>query len=99
MLNFGFFGGLLDQYFARLNANWHVFRKTGIATTLDYQHGSQLGFGAETFDWFGPGISLSRLLTAKLTGSLAYQVSCHTSDLPGSDYSANVATRSLSYRF
>jgi hypothetical protein len=99
MLNFGFFGGLLDQYFARLNANWHVFRKTGIATTLDYQHGSQLGFGAETFDWFGPGISVSRLLTAKLTGSLGYQFYWRSSDLPGRDYSANVATGSLIYRF
>jgi len=99
MLNFGFFGGLLDQYFVRVDAAWHIFRKTALTTRCNYQHGAQLGHAPETFDWFGPGISLSRLLTARLTASLSYDFYWRGSDLPGRDYSANVATASFIYRF
>ena len=99
ILNFGFFGGLLDQYFAQWNANWHVLRKTAIATVFSYQHGMQLGVGAETFDWFGPSIRVSRRLTSKVTGDLAYQFYWRGSDLPGRDYAANIATGSVIYQF
>jgi len=82
-----------------VDAAWHIFRKTALTTRCNYQHGAQLGHAPETFDWFGPGISLSRLLTARLTASLSYDFYWRGSDLPGRDYSANVATASFIYRF
>ncbi len=99
ILNFGFFGGLLDQYFAQCNANWHVLEKTALTTVFSYQHGSQFGPGAETFDWFGPSIRVSRRLASKVTGELAYQFYWRGSDLPGRDYTTNIATGSVIYQF
>ena len=42
--------------------------------------------GGETFDQYGPRITLGRPLTAKLSSSLAYQFYWRGSDLPGRDY-------------
>lgn len=98
-LNFGYFGGLLDQYFCRWEGSWRILRKTAITTTFSWQHGAQVGAGAETFEWFGPGVSASRPLTSKLIGSLGYQYYWRGSNLPGRDYAANLATGRLTYRF
>lgn len=99
LLNFGFFGGLFEQYFVTLNADWRILRKTTLATGFNYQHGSQLGAASETFDWFGPRVELSRRLTARLSGSFAYQYYWRGSDLPGRDYAINLASASVLYEF
>ncbi len=99
LLNFGFFGGLFEQYFVTLKADWHILRKTNLATSFNYQHGSQLGFGAEKFDWFAPGLVVSLRLTDRLTGSLAYQYYWRDSDLAGRGYAVNLATATLLYQF
>ena len=99
LLNFGFFGGLLEQSFARLDCQWLFLRQIALSTSFQFQHGTQLGFNQETFDWFGPAITASRRLTAKLTSTLGYQFYWRTSDLPNRDYSANVLTATLNYQF
>lgn len=98
-LNIAFFGGTVDRYFARWQANWQVVRKVTLATSMTYEHGSYLYAGAETYDQYGPGISLSRPITAKLIGSLGYQVYLRDSDLPGRNYTVNVVSLSVNYAF
>jgi hypothetical protein len=99
MLNFAYFGGKVDTYFATLNATWHLVRKVGLYTTFSYQHGTQLGFAREEYDWFGPGIRIERPINPKLTASLGYQYYWRDSDLPGRDYVVDILTLRAIYRF
>jgi hypothetical protein len=98
-INFTFYGGSVDMYYARLQANWNVLQKVSLSTFFEYDHGSLLVFGAETFDRYGPGFSVGRAITYKLSGSLAYQFYCRNSDLPARDYTANILTLNLAYKF
>lgn len=99
LLNFGFFGGLLDQSYIRLDAQWHLLRETSLSTAFHFQHAKQLGFADETFDWFGPSLSATRRLTAKLNATLSYQLYWRTSELPNRDYTANLVTAAFQYQF
>jgi hypothetical protein len=99
MLNFAYYGGKVDQYFATLAAAWHIFQKTSLGTTFSYQHGLSLSFTREEYDWFGPGLVLERRLTSKLTGSVGYQYYWRGSNLPDRGYSVNVATVRANYKF
>ncbi len=98
-LNFSFYGGTVDLYFARWLANWNVLHGWMVGTSIEYEHGSQLGVQPEIFDRVGPRLSLGRPITAKLSGSLAYQYYWRGSDLADHDYAVNVLTLSLAYRF
>ena len=98
-LNFAFYGGTVDMYYARLQANWKIVQKINIGTSLDYEHGSQVGFGTETFDRYGAGITLGRTLTRKLSGSLGYRFFWRGSDLTGRGYTVNVVSLNLHYAF
>ncbi len=98
-INFGLFGGAVDMYFARLAANWNLLRKFALGTTFSYEHGSQLNTGTETFDRFGPGLTLGHTITSKLSGSLGYQYYWRGSSLPGREYTANIVSLNFSYRF
>jgi hypothetical protein len=95
----GFYGGTVDLYFVRWQANWKLIRNVDVGTSFTYEHGTQLGLAAETFDRFGPGLSLGRTLTQKMTGRLAYQYYWRGSDLAGRDYTMNTVTLSLAYQF
>ncbi len=97
LLSFAYFGGKVDQWFASLNTSWRVFQKTGVTTSFNYQHGTQVFAGGEVYDWFGPGIQLERKLTQKLTASLAYQYYWRGSDVPGRAWDVNVATVKFKY--
>ncbi|HEY5911653.1 MAG TPA: outer membrane beta-barrel protein [Verrucomicrobiae bacterium] len=99
LLNFAYLGGRVDQYFATVNANWHIFRKTALSSSFTWQHGIQAGFAKEQYDWLGPGLNLERRITRKLTMSLGYQYYWRGSDLPERSYAVNIATLRASYKF
>jgi len=98
-ISVAFYGGTIDRYFARWQANWQIVRKLTLATSITYEHGSYLYAGAETYDQYSPGISLSRLITARLSSSLGYQLYLRDSNLPGLNYTVNVVSLSLNYMF
>ena len=98
-LNLAYYGGTIDRYFARWGANWQVLQKVTLGTTFSYEHGTQVVAGAETYDQYGPGISLSRAITAKLTSSLAYQYYWRGSNLKGRNYTVQVVSLNLNYTF
>jgi hypothetical protein len=98
-LNFAFFGGTVDLYYARLHANWKLVEKVTIGTSLDYDHGKQVGFGTETFDRYSAGINFGRPITAQLSGNLGYRFYLRESDLKGRGYTVNVVNLSLNYDF
>jgi hypothetical protein len=98
-LSVALYGGTVDLYTVTWQANWKVFRKTSLATGFVYNHGSQVIAGGETFDQYGPQITLGRPLTAKLSSSLVYQLLLRDSNLPGRDYTVNVVSLNLNYTF
>ena len=66
-----------------MNASWKIMQKVSIGTSFDYEHGSQVSFGGETFDRYGAGIRLGRAITSKLSSSLGYQFYRRGSDQSG----------------
>lgn len=95
----GYAGGTIDRYFAHAQANWQVLRKVSLGTSFSYEHGKQLSGYAETYDQYGPGISLSRTLTEHLSSSLGYQVYWRDSNQAGRNYTVNVVSLNLNYTF
>jgi Putative beta-barrel porin 2 len=98
-LSTAFAGGAIDRYFVHLGANWQIVRKVSLGTTFSYEYGTQLDFGGETYDQYGPGISLSRQITEKLSGGLSYQVYWRGSNEQDRNYTVNIVSLNLSYAF
>lgn len=98
-VSFALSGGTLDLYSFNWSANWKIFQKTSLSTSFDFEHGSQLSSGAETFDRYGPAINLGRNITEKMNGSIGFQYYWRGSNLAGRDYTAFTITSNLSYRF
>jgi hypothetical protein len=97
-ISFGFFSGTIDMYTAVLEARWHLFQKLSLGTGFKFEHGTELTAGGETFDRFGPRVSLERPLTVKMSGVLRYQYYQRQSDVAGGDYQVNLVTLSIVYR-
>jgi hypothetical protein len=94
-----FSGGTIDRYFAHWQANWKILRKVTLGTSFSYERGSQVFAGSETYSQYGPGISLSRPLTAKLSSSLGYQLYWRDSNLSGRNYTLSVISLNFNYVF
>jgi len=94
-----FWGGAIDQYFATWQASWRIMRKVTLGTSFSYYHGTYLYAGGGTYDQYGPGISLSRSITAKLSSSLGYQFYLRDSNTPGGNYTVNVVSLNFNYAF
>ena len=94
-----FSGGTIDRYFAHWQANWEILRKVTLGTSFSYERGSQVFAGSETYSQYGPGISLSRPLTAKLSSSLGYHLYWRDSNLSGRNYTLSVISLNFNYVF
>ncbi len=93
-------GTMVDTYYARWQANWKLIRETRISTSFSYLQGTAGFAGSETYDRYGPGVSLSRdFLKNKLSSSLRWQYYWRESDLAGRDYKVNIVSLNLMYNF
>jgi hypothetical protein len=98
-LNLSLYGGAIDLAFARLALNWKILRETNLSTSFDFEHGTQVGFGLETFNRYGPAMSLSRAITPKLAAGFSYQLYYRASDIEDRNYTVNIASVDVRYRF
>jgi hypothetical protein len=98
-LNFSLYGGVINLTYARLGLDWTFLRKIHFTTSFTFEHGTQIGVEQEHFDRYGPGMSLGRELAQNLSATLRYQYYDRVSDLAGRDYTVNIATVDLQYRF
>lgn len=98
-ITFALYGGTVDLSYARLRTNWLLVRKCGIAISLAYEHGTDVVAGGESFNRFGPALSLERSLTESLTASLEYQFYQRDSNLPDHRYTTNIVMARLIYEF
>ncbi|HVM49328.1 MAG TPA: hypothetical protein VMU04_14975 [Candidatus Acidoferrum sp.] len=99
MINLAFYGGTVDEYFARATASWNILQQATLSSGLSYEYGTQLTGTPETWDRYGLMLSVGRSLTSKLSASLAYQFYLRQSDTPGQTYNLNVVTLYLGYKF
>lgn len=90
---------LVDVWRVRSTANWNLLRKTGLSTTLSYEHADTSKTTGETLDRYGFGFTLSRILTKHMTGSLGYQFYLKNSDRAASDYLQNRLVLNVVYTF
>jgi hypothetical protein len=98
-LNSGLFAGSFDMYSAVLSANWKIIEKAALSTSFLYQRGSQVVSQGQTFEQYGPQISLGRTFIKKWPTSLRYQFYARGSNLPGQDYTLNVVSLDLTHQF
>jgi hypothetical protein len=98
-VNFAFSGGTVDLYSLRWQANWNLIHKFTLGTGFEFDHGTQLAFGGETFDRYGPGLTLARRITRKLSAALSYQYFWRGSDVPGRNYTNNILVLNGTYQF
>jgi hypothetical protein len=95
-ISFSLFGGPVDAVNVSLGLNWHIMQYTSLGTSFTYDHGKQ---NLETYDRYGPAISLGRTLTRKLSANLRYQFYERQSNFTTGNYTANIVDLSLSYSF
>jgi hypothetical protein len=100
----GSVSSVTDQYYARYNANWRLFRKTRLSASLSYQnisysYFSQPGNSGEGINFYSLGLTLSRPLTRHMTGNLGYQFYLKDSDVKNNDYTRNQLALTLIYAF
>ena len=98
-INFGFFGGTIDLYSVRWQANWHIIRDIGLSTSFTYENGTEIFSTLEKFERYGPGLTLSRNFTKKLSASLSYQFYNRNSNLADRSYILNIVTLTIGYQF
>jgi hypothetical protein len=99
LISSGYGGGSYDMYFVNWQANWKFIRDVSLGTAFAFNHGTQVIAGGETFNQIGPGITLSRPLTQKVTASLGYQYYYRTSDHPGLNYTVDIISLNFTYQF
>ena len=98
-INFSYWGTSVDSWFARWSGQWKLIRKIDLGTFFDFEHGEQLDFFDERYDWVGGGISAGRQLTRKLTGSAGYSGHWRDSNVPSRHYTVHTLTLRFRYSF
>src|SRR5207249_4828773 len=84
--------------------NWRIVKDLGLQINLSYEHGKQgagnrVGNLVETYDWWTSGLSVSYLLTKKLTLGVNYRLTLRSSDNSSRSYAQNLVGLQLTYQF
>ena len=87
------------MYYARFGANWKLFRKTSLSTTLSYEHGTESSGSGQRFDRYGLDVSLGRSITQHASGRLGYQYYRKTADPSSLSYAENRLVFNVNYSF
>ena len=98
-VDFSYNGQPYDRYFVRLNPDWNFVRGFQISTPVWWEQGAQLAVRAYTYDQYGAGFSVCRLLTQKLSSSVYYRWVKQTSNSAGINYTDNIVGLNFNYRF
>jgi hypothetical protein len=98
-VNFAFYGGTFDVYYARLQAVWKLLRRFSLDTGFDYEFGKEAYTKGEQFNRIGPKLSLGHQFNDKIGATLSYQFYKRDSNIIGRDYSVNAVTVNLNYHF
>ena len=93
----------IEDWYFRPNVTWTIFKDVSLNTSLFYEHGNQgagnvTGNLAETYDWYGGGLTASYPLMKKLMFSLNYRLTLRSSNTADRDYAQNIVGLRLTYQ-
>ena len=94
----------IEDSFFRPAINWRIVKDLGLQINFSYEHGKQgagnrIGNLVETYDWWTSGLSVSYLLTQKLTLGVNYRLTLRSSDNSSRSYAQNLVGLQLTYQF
>jgi len=94
------YGQPTDRYFVRLDPSWNFLRNVTIALPLSWEQGEQVATSQSvTYDQYSAGVTFSRGLTRKLSGSVYYRWVMETANQATLNYTANIVGLSLTWQF
>lgn len=95
----------VEATYARLGVNWAIMRRVTLRPGFFYEHGKQdgqgvvAGSGSETYDWYGPDVTVALAVVENLSLSLNYRLTLRDSDNPGRGYTQNRVGLLATYTF
>lgn len=99
----GYYGQVVQNFYARGDVIWNIIRGYGLNTWVQYENGEEAGryygYDNEQYDRYYLGISVTKRLSEKLTGSLGYTFMQRNSNIPGLAYTQNRLVLNVAYRF
>jgi hypothetical protein len=98
---------LVEDWYVRPSVSWHIIKDWDFTTSGFYQHGDQgvgstgslsgASSGNGTYEWYGGDLSLSHVLTDRLSMSLDYRLTLRTSSTPNDGYTQNLIGIQITY--
>jgi hypothetical protein len=98
-IDLAFYGQPYEYYFVQAQPNWNFFKNYILSTPFWWRQGTEVYNQSLTFDQFSGGISLTRTITQKMTGTISYQIVKENSNQANLSYLANIVSLSFSYQF
>ena len=95
----GLFSEATELFYVHYQAQWRLFRKTTLGTSVSYEQFTETGGLGEQANRYGFGLSLTRPWTRRWSSSLGYQVYIKASDAANRDYLQNRLVFDLVYTF
>ena len=94
------YGQPQDRYYVRLDPSWDFLRGFTITLPLSWEQGAQVATTqSASYDQYSAGLTVSRGLTRKLSGSVYYRWMMETSNQASLNYTANIVGLSLTWQF
>jgi len=99
MTDFALFGQPVNYYFVRLEPNWLVLKDITLSTPFSWEDGTELYNAAASFTQYSGGVNITRNLTKKLSGTLSYQFVRENSSSSSLNYTVQIVSLNLLYKF
>lgn len=93
------YGQPTTTYTVRWSPNWNLFQKYSVSTPLWWTQGENFYQQTSAYQQYGIGLNVSRQITEKLSGGFGYQFVYETADEQSLNYTVNIISLTLSYRF
>jgi len=97
------YGQAQNYTYVNLNPNWNLFKKYTVSTPVSWRQGTRVNNNATSngadYQQLQLGLTVGRSLTQKLSASIGYQFVRETSDSATLNYTINIVSLNLNYRF
>jgi hypothetical protein len=98
-IQLGITANLSEDYFVSYQATWGFIRNVVTTFKFEYYHGNTSGGLVETYDRYGPGLTLAWRISEKLQASVAYNFLDLKADVAGAGYTQNRLLLDFTYDF
>ena len=98
------YGQAQNYTYVTLNPNWNLFKKYTVSTPVSWRQGTRVnnyatGGNSADYQQLQLGLTVGRSLTQKLSASIGYQFVRETSGEASLNYTVDIVSLNLNYRF